>query len=238
VGVGVQKAGTSWWYSLVTEHPDVYHHESFHKERHFFDRFATEPFSEADAADYERWFPRPAGRLTGEWTPDYLHLHWTASMLRVAAPEAKILVVLRDPVERFRSGLDHYRQRGERLTSIVVNDAFNRGLYGAQLSRLQAAVPPDQILVLQYEACVEDPRGHLAETFRFLGIDDSFANDVGGIRREVSPTRGSVPLSEFTRHDLIELYQDDLRLLARCYPELDLDRWSSFSRSTAQHPGP
>ena len=42
VGIGVQKAGTSWWYRLVVDHPQVSHRPSIHKERHFFARFGTD----------------------------------------------------------------------------------------------------------------------------------------------------------------------------------------------------
>src|SRR6516162_10204326 len=44
VGIGVQKAGTTWWYSLLAAHPDVSSRLDIHKERHFFDRFATMAF--------------------------------------------------------------------------------------------------------------------------------------------------------------------------------------------------
>ncbi len=143
VGVGVQKAGTSWWFNVITAHPGAYHHRDFHKERHFFShRYLSASLSAGDVAEYHRWFPRPTTRITGEWTPDYLHQHWTPSMLRVAAPQAKLLVLLRDPVERFRSGLDHHRQRGERLTPAIAGEAFSRGLYGQQLARAGARLPP------------------------------------------------------------------------------------------------
>ena len=43
------------------------------KERHFFGRFGLEPFGSSDIKDYHEWFPRKEGRITGEWTPDYLY---------------------------------------------------------------------------------------------------------------------------------------------------------------------
>ena len=229
VGLGVQKAGTTWWYSLLAEHPGVYHHPGFHKERHFFGRFCAAEFSQRDAQEYHRWFPRPTGLITGEWTPDYLHQQWVVPMLRVAAPNARLVILLRDPVERFRSGLDHYRERGQKLTPMAVTDAFHRGLYWTQLSRLERVYPSDQILVLQYEACVDDPARQLKETFRFLGLDDSFVSDPDRVHPGVSRTAHRVELSESTSRWLIDSYQYDLRQLAEHYPGLDLDRWPSFT---------
>ena len=234
VGVGVQKAGTTWWYSLISQHPDVYHHDGFHKERHFFGRFCAAEFSEDDAREYQRWFPRPPGHLTGEWTPDYLHQYWAPPMLSSSAPSAKLLVMLRDPVERFRSGLDHHRGRGETLTPLLVGDAFARGLYGEQLDRLESVFPREQVLVLQYEACAKEPSRFLAKTFQFLGLDDSFVppgagESVNGTK--VPPLR----LAEQARHQLTDLYRDDLHRLAAARPELDLDRWPSFAAGVSLH---
>lgn len=228
VGIGVQKAGTTWWYGLISQHPDVYHHEGFHKERHYFGRFCVSEFSEDDALEYQRWFPRPAGQLCGEWTPDYLYQHWVPSMLAVSAPSAKLLVLLRDPVERFRSGLDHHRSRGEASTPTLVSDAFARGLYGAQLDRLETVFSRGQVLVLQYEACIAEPARFLAKTYQFLGLDDSFVSSE--THKRVNRTKVEpLQMAKRTRDHLAELYQDDLRRLAAARPELDLDRWPSYA---------
>ncbi len=228
VGVGVQKAGTTWWYRLISQHPGVYHHEGFHKERHYFGRFCVSEFTDDDAREYQQWFPRPPGQLCGEWTPDYLHQHWVAPMLASSAPSAKLLVVLRDPVERFRSGLDHHRSRGEALTPTLVSDAFARGLYVEQLDRLETVFPHEQVLVLQYEACVEEPARFLAKTYEFLGLDDSFGSS--DTHNRVNRTKVEpVQLAKRTRDQLAELYQDDLQRLSTARPELELDRWPSYA---------
>ena len=45
VGIGVQKAGTTWWYELMLTHPGIFAPAGIHKERHFFDRFGARPMS-------------------------------------------------------------------------------------------------------------------------------------------------------------------------------------------------
>ena len=109
VGIGAQKAGTTWWFALIASHPGVAQRDDIHKERHFFDRFAARSFGAEQCTQYHGWFPRPAGMVTGEWTPDYMHLGWVPSLLADAAPRTRLLVLLRDPVERFQSGLAHHR---------------------------------------------------------------------------------------------------------------------------------
>ena len=98
---------------------------------------------------------------------------WTPALLREAAPEARLLVLLRDPVERFRSGrtLAENRLTVGSTARAAANAAFNRGLYADQLLRLWRAFPREQVLVLQYERCVADARAQLARTFVFLGLE-------------------------------------------------------------------
>jgi hypothetical protein len=231
VGIGAQKAGTSWWYSLMLSHPGIYGHETFHKERHFFDRFHSRAFTADDVTGYHEWFPRPVGRQTGEWTPDYLNYHWVAPLLRRAAPDAKLLVLLRDPVDRYRSGLAHYGNRGEAQTPMIAADAFARGLYAEQLSHFEAVFGDDRILVLQYEACVASPGRQLDRTMRFLGLPDGHRPP--DIETRVNATRSNGPgaRAAVPRGWLADLYAEDVRRLTARYPHLDLDLWPNFAAS-------
>lgn len=227
VGIGVQKAGTTWWYDVICAHPGVYSRPDIHKERHFFGRYANRPFGPRECARYLDWFPRPPGRLAGEWTPDYIHLPWVPPLLARAAPQARLLVLLRDPVERFRAGLAHQRRDRGRLTVETYHDAVTRGLYDDALGRWGAYFPPEQILVLQYERCVADPVGQLARTYRFLGLDP-FLPD--GIRTRVNATNRPLDLDEDVRRRLVELYSPDaLALSTRC-PDVELNLWPNFAR--------
>ena len=88
VGIGAQKAGTTWWYSLIAAHPGVTSRPDIHKERHFLSRFGAERFTPTDIDRYHGWFPRRAGTIAGEWTPDYLSCPWVAPLLSLAAPRA------------------------------------------------------------------------------------------------------------------------------------------------------
>jgi hypothetical protein len=229
VGVGVQRAGTTWWYELLARHPEVYTHPELHKERHFFTRFWREEFQPGHAAEYHAWFPRPSGMVTGEWTPDYLHHPWSLPLLRRSAPGAKLLVLLRDPVERYQSGLAHMRRQGRTLNAMAATDAFSRGNYATELARAEALFGPEQILVLQYERCRDDTARCLRETFAFLGLDESFDPGVRGERG--SSSNGSGSLSAARRALLVEQYQDEVGRLVRSRPEIDLDRWPNFSSS-------
>ena len=95
VGIGTQKAGTTWWFDAICAHPDVYSRADIHKERHFFGRYAVRPFGPAECTQYHDWFPRPPDSLTGEWTPDYIHCPWVPALLARAAPRTRLVLLTR-----------------------------------------------------------------------------------------------------------------------------------------------
>jgi hypothetical protein len=230
VGLGAQKAGTSWWYSLIVRHPAVHHRGTRTKEVHFFDRFFGTPFGDEQIREYHRHFPRPPGKLAGEWTPGYLSDFWMPPLLRRAAPDARLLVLLRDPIERYRSGLTHSAGLSrEPLRRTDAIGGFVRGLYARQLEALWRHFPRDQVLVLQYERCLERPQEELARTFAFLRLDP-LEIPVADFGRRVNETIiGKVKMPDAIRVALIEEYRQDVEHLARLVPELDLALWPNFS---------
>lgn len=227
VGIGAQKAGTTWWFGLVASHPGVAHRDDIHKERHFFNRFAARSFGSEECARYHAWFPRPVGMVTGEWTPDYLHLGWVPPLLAEAAPRARLLVLLRDPVERFRSGLAHHRGHWGALTAEAYADALVRGFYAQALEEWTRHFPREQILILQYERCVRDPLGELQRTYNFLDLPP-FIPD--GVAERVNESRAAqLTLPEDARRRLCELYAPDVLALSASTSEIDTRLWPNFA---------
>jgi hypothetical protein len=226
VGVGVQKAGTSWWYELIADHPDVSTREGIHKERHYLTRFATQAFGDEEMRRYHGWFPRGANTLTGEWTPDYLGYPWVAPVLARAAPLTKLLILLRDPVERFRSGLSFRLSQGATDGVATVADAVRQGFYARGIRHYLDYFPPEQVLVLQYERCVADPRGQLASTYCFLGLSEFEPDD---LRRSVNASGTKVSIDDGARQRLIDLYAPDVKDLATLLPDIDLSLWPNFA---------
>ena len=228
VGLGAQKAGTSWWNRLIQEHPDVVDAGGQAKELHFFDRSWETPFGEADARRYEAYFPVPPGKVAGEWTPGYLIDFWTPELIARAAPEARVLVLLRDPVERFRSGLTHQLATSRApLGHRDIQGAFQRGLYAPQLRRVLAAFPREQVFVGQYEACRADPAIQLARTYRFLELPPHEL-DPAAFRGEVNPTtREKFEPSAALLTALLDGYARDMAQLQELVADLDLSLWPS-----------
>jgi hypothetical protein len=225
VGVGVQRAGTSWWHQLVCAHPQVL--DDAPKELHYFQRHWTGEFDETDVETYRRFFARPPGRVVGEWTPRYLLDDFTPGQLHRAAPEARLMVILRDPVERYRSGMSYHQLRNSAQHSRFVVEAVARGHYATQLDRLREHFSRQQILVLQYERCIADPANQLNRTYAFLGLDPSFVPE--GLTTRVNATESpQVPMGTERRDELRRGYEDGVRRLTEQWPEIDVALWPNF----------
>ncbi len=153
---------------------------------------------------------------------------WTPPLLRQAAPEARLLVLLRDPLDRFESGISHDIGNGEDRDK-TWEDSFRRGLYHRQLERLLRHFPREQVLVLQLERCTTQPRLMLDRTFTFLGLQGGAAALSRPIESVVNPLRRpAVTLSESDRAELRRAYEDDVRRLITDFPELEIERWPNF----------
>ena len=237
IGIGVQKAGTTWWWRLLEQHPDM---PARLKETHWLTRLGWRPMFEADIASYHRYFPRPTGAITGEWTPRYMTTPGVVDTMRACAPDAKLLVMLRDPVERYRSGVGHWQMRKERQGKRLNlwagrRDAYIRSFYGFMLQRYVEAYGRDRLLILQLEECKADPAGQYRRTLAFLGLRDFLpAPEILGEPVNVSKRRPSPKVLDEPA-DLVACIEEDVRLLLTIAPDLDVSLWPNFAHLATSH---
>lgn len=231
IGIGVQKAGTTRWWKLIVKHPEVVGWQL--KETHQLSRFGWRPVFEADREAYYRYFPRPEGKLVGEWTPRYMNVPGVVEPMKALAPEAKLLVLLRDPVERYRSGVGqwqkHKERRGKRLNLWAGRkDAYARSFYGFALRPYVEAFGLERMLILQFEKCLQDPAGEYQRTLDFLGLAAwEPPPEVLGKAYNVSTKRPS-PAALDEPADLVESLEGDVRELLTFAPDIDLSLWPNF----------
>jgi SAM-dependent methyltransferase len=238
VGIGAQRSGTSWWYDAVLRrHPRV-QSSLAGKELHYFDWYVGGEVDPDFVERYHALFPRPDGVITGEWTPRYMADLWSMRLLREAAKDARLLVILRDPVERFRSAAARERWLAGglmRTRLAVTSDAVWRGSYHQQLQHVFELYPREQVLVLQFERCVADPVGQMEDTCTFLGLEPppEPPERLGQHRR---PSHPKPPMPDWLRADLVSHYRDDVERLVELCPEIDLSLWRNFSEPVKAGP--
>jgi hypothetical protein len=147
-------------------------------------------------ADYEALFePTPPGVLRGESTPLYLADFAAHDRIRRHVPKARLIALLRDPVDRAYSNWAHLWADGlepigdfekacaaEEERHAAGWAPFWRyrstGLYGQQLSHLLEVFPRDQVLLLRYKYLVDEPASALNEVCRFLGVEEGLVTEI------------------------------------------------------------
>jgi len=172
VGVGALGSGTGWWHAMLLAHREIRPPAGRRRALHHFDRFCAAEMTDEDVAAYHAAFPRRPGTITGEWTGRYMFDAWTPPLLRRAAPAAKLLVMLSDPIERYRTILTDRLAKREGDETIYMADVVDRRSFAAQLARLRRFFDPERILVLQFERCRREPLTEYRRTLEFLGVRD------------------------------------------------------------------
>lgn len=184
IGIGAQKCMTSWVHALAAAHPGIA--ASTPKEVDFFSYHFDRGY-----AWYERHFPDD-GRLGFEASPSYLHDPRAPLRAAAYAPDLRILVLLRDPVERAYSNHLHEIAKGHFPNTtfaegIANNPAYvEQGLYATHLRRWFDHFPRENILCLLVEEIRTDTARAAAMVYQFLGVDPDHRSGVIDERRNES----------------------------------------------------
>jgi hypothetical protein len=205
--IGAPKAGTTALHSALATHPQL--SMSRVKEPKFFLGDGTgpppRPTGPGDAhsaqehvwrrEDYEAlWADRPSA-LRGESTPFYLSDPAALDRMAAAVPDARLVAVLRHPVDRAYSNWAHLWADGleplpEFLAACADEDRraaegwapfwryLSLGRYGQQLAAVLDRFPRDQVHVLRYRDLVDAPTAALNGICAFLGVDPGAVVDV------------------------------------------------------------
>jgi hypothetical protein len=175
VHVGVQKAGSSWLHQALSRHPELFvGRGNDDKDTCFFSYHHDRGYEW-----YERHFGDGRGaRLRGEVSTSYFPCRDAPARIARYNPDMKILVCLRNPVDRLISNhlheirLGHVSARNYALAEGIRNnpDYLEQSRYYTLLVRWLAHIPLERIHITVFERLFEEPAAHLAEIYRFLGV--------------------------------------------------------------------
>jgi hypothetical protein len=194
--IGAQRGGTSSLYKYLEGHPDLA--ASSRKETEYFSRRFTE-----GEAWYRAHFPwrlgLPGEKLAFEATPDYLFYPPTPARVSARLPDARFIVLLRNPVVRAVSQFQHMTRLGyehlsfrdallgeqERIAAdrmalehgpehycrdLLRFSYAARGRYAEQLGRWFELFDRSRFLILRSEDLFTDPASTFAAVVSFLGV--------------------------------------------------------------------
>jgi hypothetical protein len=217
--VGHPKCGTTALFQMLRSHPQIHMPA---KEPRFFLRQRIEPDRQdpreplrppsSKVKSRPGWRPRSLegylalfsearpGQLVGEATPDYLRSPLTAGRIAAVRPDARIIMVLREPASFLRSfhlqlvrgynetqrdlrnalALEDQRREGRAMPTAYLSQASPKDLqylelvrYVDQLKRYHAVFPRERVLVLIYEEFRRDNTATVRTILRFLNVDDT-----------------------------------------------------------------
>lgn len=206
--IGAARSGTSSLYEYMRQHPQIYFPElkepmyfAFQQQKLSFqgpgDEAGINSKAVTDAAAYKALFRGVRNETSvGEASANYLYHSCVAQNIRAELPDAKLICILRNPVERAYSSY-LYTLRDGRETERSFEAALAReeqrvadnwcdiwhyqrcGFYYRQLAHFYRQFPAEQIKVILQDDLKTRPGECLSELFAFLGVDSHFQPDVG-----------------------------------------------------------
>lgn len=187
---GTQKGGTTALEALLRRHPHIGFADE--KELHFFD---DDRYFRGDrpayAAYHAHFSPTPETLMLGEATPVYMYWEPAAERMWRYNPALKLIMILRNPIERAWSHWAMTTRRGEETLpfgeairreaercseALPLQHRFysyvDRGFYSRQIDRLTRYFPMSQMLILRNEELRADAQSVVNRVSHFLGIPD------------------------------------------------------------------
>lgn len=233
--IGAQKGGTTSLYSQLTQHPCV--GAAFQKEIRYFNNHF-----ENGVNWYKAHFPtllhkrlmtreRNTDYITGEGEPSYLPNPIAPQRVLELTPRVKLIVMLRNPVDRAYSHYQHRFTRGRETRTFeevieadkeVLKDGWAglptgdykrlghlhysylpRGFYADQIKTWMGVFPKQQFLVIRAEDFFSEAQNIFDEVLAFLGIPEQRMAE----RKRHNVGQYSEPMSTETRQDLINYFR-------------------------------
>jgi hypothetical protein len=190
--IGAPKSGTTWLTRCLGEHPDLFMPR---EEIHYYSRHHHK-----GEAWYARHFRGCApGQRLAENSNSYLTDPRALERIALDQPEARILCILRNPVDRAYSSYGMQVDRGRASSDINLYldpdrsprpHILTNGLYARQLAPWYAAYPRSRILIVRHDDIAERPTLLYKRLLHFLSLDCSFMPTGLGVRENVRKAEG------------------------------------------------
>jgi hypothetical protein len=176
IGLGAQKCATAWLYNMLKDHPDIemVTSENGKKDLSFFNHFYDRGFEW-----YEKHFVNCNTNTFGEFSTSYLYNTDVPERIYHYSAEVKLIVSLRNPVERAFSNHKHEINLGHISgKNLIFENALQnnpmylyQSLYYTHLSRWMQYFDKAQIFIILVNDLKEKPEKTIHDLYSFLGVD-------------------------------------------------------------------
>jgi len=183
--VGAARAGTTSLYEYLKKIPEVY--MSPEKEPHFFSKVPSGQYKIEDEKTYLRLFDGVKNeKAIGEASTTYLKNKDTPKRIHDKLSHAKIIIILRDPIDQLVSSYFFYIQ--EKVFKFSLHQEMLRGRiypktgemlketdgFSEQINRYLTTFGSDQVMIIIFEEFVKEPQETVKKVLKFLGINYNF----------------------------------------------------------------
>lgn len=196
--VGAPKAGTTSLYHYLSEHPEVFMSDP--KEVNYFSNEEIEAqglyyqdFKAKNLSEYQKLFVgADTQKAVGEGSVSYLFYPKTPGKIKAAIPDVKIIILLRNPVERgyshylmdYRMGLTDlsyeeivYKTGKHKNIDLYYQQFVELGMYYEQVKRYLDLFGEQQVKIYLQEDLRTESEKVISDLYEFLGIDASHMID-------------------------------------------------------------
>lgn len=189
IAIGAPKAGLTWLNKCLKEHPEI--NMGKKKEISFFNLEHEDFFNIKENKNYfkgidwyKKFFKPEQGKIIGEFSVEYFASKSAARLIKKHFPKTKIVVCLRNPVDRIYSLYWWYKgaylDKSESFAAAIENhpEYIQLGYSYPKLKRYYDRFPPENIHVVLLDEIKNEPLKVLKQLYEFLGVDSNFIPSV------------------------------------------------------------
>jgi hypothetical protein len=219
LGIGAQKAGTTWLHSNFRAHPQIYIPSK--KELHYFDNHYYHSLK-----SYSDYFREGKNKIMGEITPDYGILSEDrVKVIRKIMPEIKLILLLRNPIDRAWSHaiMDFMVLQKRPYESIKPEEflqhfcsiySMSYGDYNKTLSVWLNLFPKESLYIGYFREINNDPQKLLTGIFKHLNVSTDLEWDKFPMRKKIF-SNPEIQIPQVYRQVLEEIYFPKMELLRK-----------------------
>jgi len=213
---GPQKCATTWLYECLREHPEVLLPDT--DSVHYFDMH----YSRGEGWYRDHFGSYDGEAMVGEETPSYIRDDMAPKRISRTIPDAKILFVLRNPVDRAFSHYWHEKSKDKMSFEFsevfenydLYNDWVVPGLYNRHIERYLEHIPSENLKLLFFDDLVDNDWAYLQDVYEFLDVDPTYQPSVLDSKVNEGKKRGVTSK---------RLYQVAVRAYSKWAPQFAVD---------------